>query len=42
MHGDEIQYLFDFKEAGFFEEGSDDGKMMDAMTGIFTRFAKTG
>uniref|UniRef100_T1H012 Carboxylesterase type B domain-containing protein n=1 Tax=Megaselia scalaris TaxID=36166 RepID=T1H012_MEGSC len=41
-HGDEIQYLFDYKEAGYFEQCSDDGKMMDFITGLFTRFAATG
>uniref|UniRef100_T1GSD6 Carboxylic ester hydrolase n=1 Tax=Megaselia scalaris TaxID=36166 RepID=T1GSD6_MEGSC len=38
----EVQYLFDFKEAGFFEKGSEDERIMDLMTGIFTRFAATG
>uniref|UniRef100_T1GJI9 Carboxylic ester hydrolase n=1 Tax=Megaselia scalaris TaxID=36166 RepID=T1GJI9_MEGSC len=42
MHGDEVQYLFNFKEAGYIEPGSKDETIMDLMTGIFTRFAATG
>lgn len=42
MHGDELQFLFDFKEAGYIEQGSDEEKLLDLMTGIFTRFAATG